>query len=101
MTIDLTPTILKAVEIILVGGIGFISGYYIQKLRNRPEITTHGCRILDKQVYTYFQSDNNPSKPACSYLSKEGNCQFVPDNEEKKRILKNQGGKCYIAKWNQ
>lgn len=92
--------IIKGLFFVLGGG---ILGYFIQKLKNRPQITTHRCRISDLDVYTYFDSKNKSSNPACPYLSPKGNCQFKPageKKEEKEQMLEIQGSRCYfISCW--
>ncbi|MFH1822515.1 MAG: hypothetical protein ABH830_02325 [Patescibacteria group bacterium] len=95
----------RIIEIILAGVVGFL----IQLLRNRPKITTHNCRISGKDVYTYFGSDNKPSRPACPYLI-NGRCGFLavvsnlnlPDSEKLviQKITAFQNQKCYLAEWN-
>lgn len=88
----------------ITGVIGLLSGYHIQKLKNRPKITTHGCRISGDSVYTYFDSTNKPSKPACPYLSKNGDCKYPVNpkiNVLRRAILETNNGKCYIAMWSE
>jgi hypothetical protein len=109
----------------IMGGItGIIGGYFaiqLQRKKNRPKPTTHKCRIMDGDIYTYFDPDNNSSKPACPYLSKSGECKFNPTEQnsklktewdadghikfwsiaEKKYILKVNNNKCYLSLWNQ
>lgn len=97
---EIIREIIKGIFFVLGGG---IFGYFIQKLKNRPQITTHGCRISDLDVYTYFDSKNKSSNPACPYLSLEGKCQFKPfdeKKEEKEKMLEIQNNKCYfISCW--
>ncbi|MDP2910071.1 MAG: hypothetical protein Q8N69_03320 [bacterium] len=79
---------------------GLFFGIYIQKLRNRPQIITHGCRISDKSVYAYFNSDNKPSNPARPYLLENGNCNYPAGVDPiKKQMLSNKNYKCYLAFW--
>lgn len=105
--------------VLLIIGYSFL--VILQKKKNRPEIITHGCRIMDIAVYTYFDPDNNNSEPACPYLSDGGECKFKPteqnsksdyerDNkgqvifwgiEEKKHMLNVNNGRCYLTLWNQ
>lgn len=107
-------------EIILLI-IGYIFAILLQRKKNRPEVVTHGCRILGQPVYTYFDPDNNNSEPACPYLLKGGRCGFQPNNqnskqntewdnngdvkfwgiEDKKKMLEVNDGKCYLVLWNQ
>lgn len=113
--------IIEIIKLIVSGVIGGYFAIKLQQKKNRPEIKTHGCRIMDRDVYTYFDPDNNSSEPACPYLSEGGQCNFNPtkDNsklntewddkghikifgvEEKKHILKINNNKCYLALWNQ
>jgi hypothetical protein len=113
--------IIEIIKLVISGIIGGIFAIKLQKKKNRPEIKTHGCRIMDRDVYTYFDPDNNNSEPACPYLSEGGECKFIPneknskqntewDNnghikifgvEEKKHILEVNKNKCYLALWNQ
>jgi hypothetical protein len=95
--IEIIKEIIRGVSFVLGGG---ILGYFIQKLKNRPQITPHGCRVSGLDVYTYFDSENQSSNPACPYLSPEGNCQFKPSDEKTKEMLKSQKDKCYfISCW--
>ncbi len=93
-------TFFRLVEIFLGGVVGFL----IQKLRNRPQVVNHHCRIADIDVYTYFDSANKPSKPACALLSPEGNCQLLGKESNLdpgiKEGLAFHKEKCYLAQWN-
>ena len=108
--------ILKVIEVGLPLIFGFISGYWIQKLKNRPRVITHNCRISGKDVYTYFDSSNKSSRPSCPFLSISGDCDFLKSKEyprtlmispttamdigEAERLLKLHEGKCYLVQWN-
>jgi len=113
--------LIEIIKLIIPGIIGGYLAIRLQQKKNRPEIKTHGCRIMDRDVYTYFDPDNDSSEPACPYLSKEGECKFDPnlqnskqnvewDNDghikifgidEKKYILEVNKNKCYFTLWNQ
>lgn len=113
--------IIEAIKITAAFIVGFLTKYCIQKLKNRPKITTHGCRISGQDVYTYFHSNNKPSCPACPYLLKGGECKFKPTNqnskqntewdgngnvkfwsaEDKNKMLEINENKCYLVFWNQ
>lgn len=92
--------IIEIIKIATPLAVGFLAGYCIQKLKNRPEITTHGCRVSGQQVYTYFCSNNKPSCPVCPHLLEDGKCNY-PINADpvKKQMLSNKSGKCYLLFW--
>jgi len=79
---------------------GFLSGYFIQKLRNRPQLITHRCRCSNEDVYAYFGSNNKPSSPACPFLEKEGEICMLPTDKAIDKWVRNlHKGKCYLAQW--
>lgn len=105
---------------LITGIFGLIAGIYIQRKKNRPEVVTHGCRILGQDVYTYFDPDNNTSEPACPYLLKGGKCDFKPTDKnskpktewgeggvrfwsvkDKEDMLRANDNECYLALWSQ
>lgn len=73
--------VIEVIKLVLSGVIGGYFAIKLQQKKNLPEIKTHGCRIMDKDVYTYFDPDNNSSEPACPYLSKGGECNFNPTEQ--------------------
>jgi hypothetical protein len=50
--------------------IGYLFLILLQKKKNRPEIKTHGCRIMDRDVYTYFDPDNNGRRHIRSFAQR-------------------------------
>lgn len=88
---------LEILKIVLPIVFGFFSGYYIQKLRNRPQIITHRCRISNEDVYAYFGSNNKPSSPACPFLMEGETCMLPTDKTINKWVRDLHKGKCYFA----
>jgi len=103
---------------------GIIAGLFniaVQRKKNRPELISHGCRLLDQNVYTYFDPNNKTSETACPYLDQNNECKFKPNFQnskqktefdekghvlyrsvdEKKQILAINKNKCYLSIWNQ
>ena len=117
----LIEILIEIIKLIITGTIGGCFAIQLQRKKNRPEVKTHRCRIMDGDIYTYFDPDNDSSEPACPYLSKGGECKFNPSEQnskqsiewddsghvkvwsiaEKKHMLKVNNNKCYIALWNQ
>ena len=84
--------------------VSFLVGYFLQKLKNRPQPISHKCRLAEIDVYTYFDSSNKPSKPACILLTPEGDCKLLKGESNIdpaiKESLSFHKGKCYLAQWN-
>lgn len=88
----------------------------VQMKQIRPEVVTHGCRVGQLDVYTYFDENNKMSEPVCPHLAadKSQRCKFDPQQhevlwekehekkwkkEEAIKILETNGGKCYLMLW--
>jgi hypothetical protein len=98
-TLELIKIIVPVITLI----IGFFTGSKLQKLKNRPEPLSHRCSVSNDNIYTYFDSNNKPSKPACILLTPEGNCKLLEKQFSVNPSLKSAMDsriKCYLAEWN-
>ncbi|MBU1131325.1 hypothetical protein KJ840_04285 [Patescibacteria group bacterium] len=91
---------------LISGIVSLIIGFNVEKKKIRPQITTHGCRISDLSVYTYFNENNKTSAPACPFISKDGQdkCNYIiEENDDKKdrkeEMLKINNNICYLSRW--
>ncbi len=79
----------------------------VQMKQIRPQVISHGCRVSNLDVYTYFDEKNKISEPACVFLSSDGKCLFEPKDRHddqklqdfSQRMLAINKNKCYLSIW--